>query len=229
LDSESNTATPSQAQRRAKTKHEPKPEGWLAKSKIRANLEAVDLFKVPFVRLREDLKDGGLSPDQAWQQAWLDVKPLYDQRVFDLAQQSVARVTHPQQTGQLISPEVFEVLERKGGVNFRSDIEWVYSNLSNKDVLPGDSPNTGAWAMLDWARQNKHEFFTSLFAKVLPTKSQIDADQAKVDDGGAIRLIAECERDLIARLEGTMDGVGGTAWKVDRLMGANVTDLEVAA
>jgi hypothetical protein len=188
-----------QAQRRAKTKNEPKPQGWLAKSKIRANLEAVDLFKDPFVKIRENLKDGGLSPDQAWQQAWLDVKPLYDQRVFDLATQSVARVTQPQSTGQLISVETTE--NYKGGVNFRSDIEWVYCNLGNKDVLPGEAPNTGAWVMLDYARHNKHEFFSSLFAKVLPSKSQIDADQAKVDDGGAIRLIEECERAGLIEME----------------------------
>lgn len=188
--------SPEQAEKNAKRrKHsgfKPKPDDWLAKKKITELVNVVDLWE-EFVNRREHLKDQGLAADQAWQAAWIEVKPLYDERVFRLAHKSIADTIQPASPAKVFDKALFgEDEQRPTAINFRSDIEWVYKHLG-KDILPTEAPNSGAWWLLQWARDNAREFFMGLFSKVLPSRGQLDEEQTKVDDGGVIRLLDEVE------------------------------------
>jgi hypothetical protein len=175
--------------------HEGTCKGDISKARIR-ELIALSDTKKDFVRYREELKRQGVEINLAWQMAWKKIEPLHDQKVLALAHAKVADLINPVSGGGLVSTDASETGPHKGSVNFRSDIEWAYLNKNNKDALPGDAPNIGAYGLMLWARDNAHEFYTSIFSKVLPSKAAIDADAVKSDDGGVIGLLAEIERDI---------------------------------
>jgi hypothetical protein len=60
-----------------------------------------------------------------------------------------------------------------GRLNWRSEVEWVYLNLSS-DGEPDDAPTGGAEAMLEWARQHPGEFFRTFVMKLLPREGDDD-------------------------------------------------------
>ena len=75
-------------------------------------------------------------------------------------------------------------------------VEWVASNMQVVDVLPSDAPSSEAWGMLIWARRsppNESQFWGSIYAKLLPSRSAIEAEQRYSDDG--VRL-----EDTVSRL-----------------------------
>ena len=119
------------AKRRKHARAPAKPDGWLTKKKITELVNTVDLWST-FVDYREDFKDKGLSPDQAWQAGWQKLKPLYDDRVQRMAAKSIAETIKPVSPGKVFDAAVFpdEAVER--GVNFRSDIEWVYRHMGRR-------------------------------------------------------------------------------------------------
>jgi hypothetical protein len=82
-------------------------------------------------------------------------------------------------------------------------VEWVASNMQVEDVSPRDAPSSEAWGMLVWARRspvNESQFWGSIYAKLLPSRSQIDGDQKYSEDGVKVE-------DLAARLLRMKDGV----------------------
>ena len=68
-------------------------------------------------------------------------------------------------------------------------VEWVASNLQVEDVEPRDAPSSEAWGMLVWARRspvNESQFWGTIYAKLLPSRSAIEAEQRYADDGSRI-------------------------------------------
>jgi hypothetical protein len=67
-------------------------------------------------------------------------------------------------------------------VDLVTDILWVYEHLVDKAAGPEDAPGAGAWALLDWARQYRVEFFETLLPKALAAKEKRpeDSDEAIV-------------------------------------------------
>lgn len=68
-------------------------------------------------------------------------------------------------------------------------VEWVASNLQVEDVSPSDAPSSEAWGMLVWARRspvNESQFWGTIYAKLLPSRSAIEAEQRYADDGSRI-------------------------------------------
>jgi hypothetical protein len=177
--------------------HEGTCKGEISKTKIR-ELIALSDTKRDFIRYREEFKRQGIETNLSWQMAWKKVEPLHDQRILALASSKVAGLINPLRPAELLSAEVCQEKPKSGAVNFRSDIEWAYLNKNNKDATPDDAPNIGAWGMMTWAREHAHEFYMSIFTKVLPSKAAIDADAVKSDDGGVIGLLDEIERDIAA-------------------------------
>lgn len=68
----------------------------------------------------------------------------------------------------------------------REDVEWVYQNLDT-DASRADAPSPGAFGLREWAKKpgNKGEFYRNFLAKLLPSKAQVDADAARIDDGSS--------------------------------------------
>lgn len=79
-------------------------------------------------------------------------------------------------------------------------IAWVSSMLYVDDVQPGDAPNSDAWGWLMWCREspaNRGEFFRSVAPKLIPTKTQLEHEAKRSDDGR--ELTATIERVRRAR------------------------------
>ena len=72
-------------------------------------------------------------------------------------------------------------------------VEWVASNMQVEDVSPSDAPSSEAWGMLVWARRspmNESQFWGTIYAKLLPSRSQMESEQRYADDGARIEETA---------------------------------------
>lgn len=90
-------------------------------------------------------------------------------------------------------------------VSPRQAVEWAFENLCVDDVKPGDAPSPGAWALLIGARQSGlslKQFFDT-WAKLLPTKTQIEQQDRFTDDGSVVLdLIDKVEARRVEPTEG---------------------------
>lgn len=66
-----------------------------------------------------------------------------------------------------------DVFEGKEG-NLRGDFEWVYANIGVDGVEASDSPSSGAWGLLEFARSDRKSFYQSWMSMV---SKQIDVDE----------------------------------------------------
>jgi hypothetical protein len=74
----------------------------------------------------------------------------------------------------------------KPKANIREVVQWVFDFMEIDDVTPDMAPSSGAWGLLKWARasrNNKTEFYRTLYAKFIPSKAQIDNEDKFADDG----------------------------------------------
>ena len=63
-----------------------------------------------------------------------------------------------------------------------------------KDAVAASAPSSEAWSMLCWARrnnQNEAQFWGTIYTKLLPSRSQLDAEQKYRDDGRAVLEVIE--------------------------------------
>jgi len=84
-------------------------------------------------------------------------------------------------------------------------MDWVANNISIKNVKPSDAPCPAAYSLLKWVKEdtaNLKDFWTSMFPRTLPAKSQIE-NQSKFNDDNRTTF------DLLSRLQGEgKDGSG---------------------
>jgi hypothetical protein len=178
------------------------------KVQIRKWAEESGLWK-QFVEVRERLKKDGMPPADAWLEAareldsemWghvggvgvLDlphgrsappqearVEPDQDQEGVQGESEPV--VSKPAQAGEAATKAVFAGKK----VATVKVVEWVASNMQVADVIPSDAPSSEAWGMLVWARRspvNESQFWGSIYAKLLPSRSAIESEQRYSDDG----------------------------------------------
>ena len=85
--------------------------------------------------------------------------------------------------------------EKKTGI--REIVEWVFNHVDVEDVTPSMAPSPGAWSLLISVRDDpgvRADFYKSIWAKLLPTKTQIEEEDKFSDDGSDIA-------ELIGRLQ----------------------------
>lgn len=66
------------------------------------------------------------------------------------------------------------------------DLTWIYNHIGVKDVKPGDAPSPGAYAHLLFIQQkdlNKVDFFTKVYPRIIPSKTQVENMTKRHDDG----------------------------------------------
>lgn len=66
------------------------------------------------------------------------------------------------------------------------DLTWIYHNIAVKNVKPKDAPSPGAYAHLKFIQQNDEnrvDFFTKVYPRIIPAKSQLDKAGTFNDDG----------------------------------------------
>lgn len=179
------------------------------KVQIRKWAEESGLWR-QFIEIRERLKKDGVPAADAWLEAAKELDP----EMWGSGEVKPVRVASkpadlPHVRSDSVVKEEVEVERVVSGVGATKAVfagkkvatvkvvEWVASNMQVVDVLPEDAPSSEAWGMLVWARRspvNESQFWGSIYAKLLPSRSAIEAEQRYSDDG--IRMEETAERLL---------------------------------
>ena len=95
-------------------------------------------------------------------EAWGESAKMFGYRGRDATEDAEAkrkeRRRGPVESASGLAPR--DAFEGKRG-NVRGDFNWVYENLSVMGVVPEDAPSPGAWGLLQFAREDKKEFYRS--------------------------------------------------------------------
>lgn len=149
-----------------------------------------------FKSLRQDLKDEGFAPVDARREALRQLYDDYeedDDRPNDRGTITPPIPEHMTEDGQLAkAPAGLE-----GKVAFEQDVvRWVARNVDHPNPDPEDCPDPFAWTLLRQCRASSAflSYFTQhLWAKLIPSRSQLDMTGASSVDG-------KVQMDLIERL-----------------------------
>jgi hypothetical protein len=131
------------------------------------------------------LKTEGLKRAEAGQAAWEAMEEKYPPLPAEAASEP---------PGELLIDDI----ERTPG-NYHLDAQWVYEVLGVRSITAADSPSSGAWALLNWARQNPQRFFEYVLPKALssaPPVSEVGTGVVIDDVSEIVRLlksVEECE------------------------------------
>ena len=143
-----------------------------------------------FIDYRESLKANGLDPKEAWSRAREKFQPGSGPADND----PVAADGHVL-SGHGVSLDDFS---GKQPVSARQVVQWVFNHIDVDDVEPGHAPSAGAWSFLQRVRKHPDllkEFYRSIWAKMLPTRSEIEAREKFEDDGrDQLHLIEQIRR-----------------------------------
>ena len=143
------------------------------KKEFKARLEKNGHWE-EFVKYREKLKAGGLSAKDAWAKARQDFRPGTGEGIDNTG------------NSDGIDSIVLDTFEGKPAASARQIVQWVFDHIDVTDIQPEDAPSPGAWSFLQRVRQYPEllkEFYRSIWAKMLPTRSEIEAREKFEDDG----------------------------------------------
>jgi len=142
-----------------------------------------------FCERREILKETR-SPSEAFAEALAEFPPLdaNAEIVAPDAQEATVRVSKKMFLGKTCSTQ--------------QSVIWVAKHIAVDDAVAEEAPSSEAWGMLIWAQRtghNEREFWTSIYPKLLPTRTQLDAEARFTDDGRAIISIIDRVRRAALR------------------------------
>ncbi len=86
------------------------------------------------------------------------------------------------------------------------DVMWTYDHLGRNNTPANDAPSSGAWFMLQWARNNQNRFFDSILPKAISvTEKRGDGrpgfeNQDRVIFEHMDRLLAEMQNEFVENL-----------------------------
>jgi hypothetical protein len=89
---------------------------------------------------------------------------------------------------------------KKGHPDPLRDLLWVYEVFAVQDISANDAPNTGAWAMLCWARKNRDKFFDHLMSKGCTNTAQKKVKEVAEKRNGSSAKKTEPEDPGLKRL-----------------------------
>jgi hypothetical protein len=175
------------------------------KTRIKSWAESVGRWD-EFVGIREELKSAGVKANDAW----LRAAQRMDSGVWGIGEdlprgRSDAEDQVEEGGGEVVEKAATKAVFGGKRVPTVKVVEWVASNMQVEDVGPGDAPSSEAWGMLLWARRspvNESQFWGTIYAKLLPSRSQIEAEQRYTEDGSRVeemasRLLAIKERSEV--------------------------------
>jgi hypothetical protein len=82
-------------------------------------------------------------------------------------------------------------------VDMLTEIEWVREHLPLRGIGPRDAPSASAWAMFWNARSSVsgyNEFMDKFASKLMPSRAEIEARNARKDDGGTLEFLREARK-----------------------------------
>ena len=165
-------------------------------ARMQARLEAEDRwdeFKARKKELRAEFEaEGHPKPGSA----------AYQQCLKEFAPPAKAETTPQHETAD--DPDELVPLDDFGDSAAATDagaIRWTAEHIAVADVKPADAPSRSAWALLAWARrkQNQHAFWSQIFTKVLPTRSQVEGHGDEHDPG--IAAVEDVLDEIHKRME----------------------------
>lgn len=113
------------------------------------------------------------------------------------ASELLGREVVPQETGTaapVLHGETIQAEFASGNASTPECVSWVAKHMMVKDVSPKDAPSSEAWSMLCWAKrnnQNEAQFWGQIYTKLLPSRSQLEAEDRYKDDGRKVLDIIE--------------------------------------
>ncbi len=144
-----------------------------------------------FIQYREQLKTDGLDAQSAWAKARAKFEPVPDTALAQDIGTDDSVV--PGGAGVCLAD-----FQNKPPVTARAVVQWVFDHIDITDVRPEDAPSSGAWSFLQRVRTYPDllkEFYRSIWAKMLPTRSEIEAREKFEDDGREqLHLIEQIQR-----------------------------------
>jgi len=184
--------------------HVPSNQFHHRKNKVAQRSELVESgLWAAFVERREALKAGGMAAPDAWAQAFTEVTsgavPVVE-----------AVVEAPEKSGvpdsglDRVNREVFA--DRTCSIT--RTVEWVAKQMMVDNPSAEDAPSMEAWSMLSWARrsnQNEAQFWGQIWAKMMPSKQQLEASERLSDDGSAVLELIERVRAISEKVNGETD------------------------
>lgn len=73
-------------------------------------------------------------------------------------------------------------------------IYWVSEHLDDAEIVREDAPSGMAWNLIEWVRDNgsnAQDFWKGIFPRVLPTRTQIQAELDRADDNRSLEATKE--------------------------------------
>ena len=144
-----------------------------------------------FIKFRESLKAKGYDAKGAWSEARARFGLLAQNASLDGGVDSVD--TPASDCGFCLDD-----WKNKAPVSARQVVNWVFDNIDVADVKPEDAPSSGAWSFLQRVRTYPDllkEFYRSVWARMLPSRSEIEAREKFEDDGREqLHLIEQIQR-----------------------------------
>jgi len=167
-----------------------------------------------FLEKREFLVSTGWSRSDAWGEARLSYDEAFsDEEIAELAKtveecpasEMVTIVSDPQEVTAEVSttsaPKAplkvqaqLEDFEGKPKATIRENAEWVAEHLCVEGVVPEDAPSMAAWSMWETFRvsaSSRLEFYKTVYARLMPSKAQVDAQDRYSDDGRSTEELLE--------------------------------------
>ena len=177
-----------------------------------------------FVKRREALKAGGMDAPEAWAKAFEEVTngtvddvggggsgssgggggDDVDGRAGAPVPGTVDQSGAPDSVGR-VAAEVFEGRT----CSITKTVEWVAKQMMVADPRAEDAPSMEAWSMLSWARrsnQNEAQFWGQIWAKMMPSKQQLEAAERLSDDGSSVLELIERVRLISEGVMGAKEG-----------------------
>lgn len=162
---------------------------------IRARIRQLDKWDA-FIERRKSLEAQGRSKKDAWEQVAAEI--LAGQENETNAEKS---------EDDFCSIDLAEFAD-KPIPSARKIVEWVFENIRVKNVTPDMAPSPGAYSLLLDIRNNpglRTEFIYKVWAKLLPTRAEIESSRKFEDDGRSqIQILDRIER---AKREAEADSV----------------------
>jgi len=136
----------------------------------------------------KELRAAGKRKVEAGEIAWQEMEDAYPPLPPTEEPEEDELETSPEFTAEQIAQLPPGSLDE-----FMSDADWVYSNLTQKEVDLEKAPSTGAVALLEWARENKNDFFSKVVPRVIAQLEKQDAldDAEEVEAMEIEKLIEE--------------------------------------
>lgn len=173
-----------------------------SKAEFRARMEACGLWQA-YVRRREELRAEGCPAAELWPRTKAEFPARGDEPPAPTEPTEERTFPRPKRdtTNARSNVRLIELAENAltKTADIVSEVTFVATHLgvSVDAIDPEVVPSARAINMLAWYRQyaNQRDFWNLVYSKMLPSKSQIEADARLVDDGRPIYdAICNCLR-----------------------------------